>query len=137
LDNSAVTARSNRDETESTTHLSAFHQLELLTLDEQERTDAWAFVGRVLSLLDTLLPGLTQRVERTDYPFCSRAWDIGVEVDGRYVELLGCGVYKPDVVTLLGADPARHAALGLGLGLERLASLHFNVPDIRKLGPVA
>lgn len=126
-----------RDETESTTHLSAFHQLELLSLDQHERSDAWAFVGRILSVLDALLPGLPQRVERTDYPFCSRAWDIGVEVDGRYVELLGCGVYKPDVVTLLGGDPAQHVALGLGLGLERLASLHYHEPDIRKLGPTA
>jgi phenylalanyl-tRNA synthetase alpha chain len=123
-----------RDEIESATHLAAFHQLELLALDDAANNDPWAFVGRVLQVLDQLLPGLPQRVERTDYPFCERAWDIGVELDGEYSELLGCGVYKADVVRLLGGDPERHVALGLGLGLERLASLHFQVPDIRKLG---
>ena len=122
-----------RDETETETHLSAFHQLELLSLDETSRSDPWAFIGRILQVLDTLLPGMPQRVERTEYPFCTRAWDIGVELNGEYAELLGCGVYKPDVVSLLGGDPKEHVALGLGLGLERLASLHFQVPDIRKL----
>jgi phenylalanyl-tRNA synthetase alpha subunit len=122
-----------RDETETETHLSAFHQLELLSLDETSRSDPWAFIGRILQVLDTLLPGMPQRVERTEYPFCTRAWDIGVELNGEYAELLGCGVYKADVVSLLGGDPEKHVALGLGIGLERLASLHFQVPDIRKL----
>ncbi|MET0283039.1 MAG: sigma-70 family RNA polymerase sigma factor [Polyangiales bacterium] len=120
-----------RNEPETATHLPAFHQLELLSLDVHN--DAWAFIARVLALLDALIPGAPQRVERTEYPFCTRAWDIGVEVGGEYVELLGCGVYQPAIVTLLGGDPAQHVGLGLGIGLERLASLHFGVPDIRKL----
>jgi hypothetical protein len=33
-------------------------------------------------------------------------------------------------------DPARHTAVGLGLGLERLASLYFNLGDIRMLEAV-
>lgn len=122
-----------RDERESKTHLAAFHQLELLTLDEQESSNPWSFIGQVLQALDALLPGSVQRVEPATYSFCSRAWEIGVEQNGERIEVLGCGVYKPDVVTLLGGDPARHVALGLGLGLERLALLHFQVSDIRKL----
>jgi phenylalanyl-tRNA synthetase alpha chain len=122
-----------RNEVESSTHLSAFHQLELLLLDESPQLDVWAFVGRVLGALDVLLPGLPQRVCSTEYPFCSRAWDIGVEVAGEYQELLGCGVYRDDVVRLLGGDPARHTALGLGLGLERTAALRYRLPDLRAL----
>jgi RNA polymerase sigma factor (sigma-70 family) len=122
-----------RNEVESSTHLSAFHQLELLVLEEASKLDAWAFVGRALGALDVLLPGLPQRVYSTDYPFCKRAWDIGVELEGEYLELLGCGVYRDDVVRLLGGDPARHAAVGLGLGLERTAALRYRLPDLRTL----
>jgi RNA polymerase sigma-70 factor (ECF subfamily) len=122
-----------RNEIESTTRLSAFHQFELLWLDETRRVDPWQFIGRVLEALDAILPGKPQRVSRTEYPFCARAWDVGVEQDGEYHELLGCGVYRPDVVRLLGGDPAQHTAIGLGLGLERLAALHFGIPDIRTM----
>jgi RNA polymerase sigma factor (sigma-70 family) len=123
-----------RDETESTTHLSAFHQLELLWLDEHDRADPWTFLGSMLRAIDNLLPHAMKRVTPSSYPFCTRAWDIGVEIEGEYHELSGCGVYTSDVLRLLGGDPARHSALGLGLGLERFASLLFGMPDIRRLG---
>lgn len=42
-------------------------------------------------------------------------------------------VYKEEVVSLLGADPERHVALGMGIGLDRLACVHFQVADIRQL----
>lgn len=122
-----------RNEIESRTHLSAFHQLELLVMDETPKLDVWGFVGRVLGALDALLPGLPQRLNGTSYPFCARAWDIGVEPNGEYLELLGCGVYRDDVVRLLGGDPTRHTAIGLGLGLERTAALRFGLPDLRGL----
>lgn len=122
-----------RNEIETTTHLSAFHQLELLALDDKARIDPWAFMARVLSAIDQLLPGSVQRVAPTSYPFCERAWGIGVELDGEYHELLGCGVYRSDVLRVLGGDPEHHAAIGLGFGLERWASLSYRIPDIRTL----
>jgi hypothetical protein len=122
-----------RNEVENPLHLSAFHQLELLWLDETARCDAWSFVGRALAALDAVAPGSVQRITPSTYPFCTRAWDLGIEWQGEYQELAGCGVYGPDVVRLLGGDPARHTALGLGLGLERLAAIHYRVADIRLL----
>lgn len=122
-----------RNELESTQRLAVFHQFELLWLDEAARVQAWSLIGRILGVLDQLVPGAVQRVSPSEYPFCSRAWDIGVEVQGEYMELIGCGEYRPEVVQLLGGDPARHSAFGLGLGVERLAMLHFGVHDIRLL----
>jgi RNA polymerase sigma factor (sigma-70 family) len=122
-----------RNEQESATRLSAFHQFELLWLDDRDAVEPWAFVGELLSVLDGLVPGASHRVTRTSYPFCSEAWDLGVEVGGEYSELLGCGVYRADVVRMLGGDPARQRAVGCGLGLERLAALHYTIADIRPL----
>jgi phenylalanyl-tRNA synthetase alpha subunit len=93
----------------------------------------WTFIGRVLQILEQLVPGAALRVERTSYPFCVESWDIGLEQHGTNFEVLGCGLYTPDVVALLGGDPARHTAIGLGLGLERLASLHYGIRDVRML----
>jgi phenylalanyl-tRNA synthetase alpha subunit len=42
-------------------------------------------------------------------------------------------VYVPDIVKHLGADPAQGSAIGVGFGLERLASLRFSIPDVRKI----
>jgi RNA polymerase sigma factor (sigma-70 family) len=127
------TGKVYRNEVESAQRLSAFHQLELLHLDDAARVDAWGFVGRALAALDAVVPGAVQRVSPSDYPFCSRAWDLCVEWQGEYLEVAGCGVYSPDVVRLLGGDPERHTAIGLGMGLERLAALHYGVSDIRLL----
>ncbi len=33
----------------------------------------------------------------------------------------------------LGADPAKHTAVGIGCGLERLAMLRYGIDDIRKI----
>jgi RNA polymerase sigma-70 factor (ECF subfamily) len=121
-----------RNEVLSATHLQAFHQLELLCL-EPSRIDPWSFVGRVLGALEAVIPEAPQRIYPAKYPFCTQAWEIGVEVDGRYTEVLGCGVYVPDIVKHLGADPAQGSAIGVGFGLERLASLRFSIPDVRKI----
>ena len=37
------------------------------------------------------------------------------------------------MVAHLGADPARHTAMGVGYGLERVAMLHYGIDDIRKI----
>jgi len=37
------------------------------------------------------------------------------------------------IVAHIGADPARHAAMGIGCGLERLAMLRYGIDDIRKI----
>ena len=43
------------------------------------------------------------------------------------------GVYTDRIVRHLGADPARHVAIGIGYGLERLAMLKYDIDDIRKV----
>jgi phenylalanyl-tRNA synthetase alpha chain len=64
---------------------------------------------------------------------CSQAWELEVEEDGRWSEVLAWGVFTDRIVSHLGADPERHAAVGVGYGLERLAMLRFGIDDIRKV----
>ena len=116
-----------------TMHLEAFHQLEVLWLDERDRIDQWRLTGRVLESVDRALPGRPVKIAPVQYPMCSRAWELDVEENGEWVEVLAWGVFADRIVTHLGADPARHAAMGVGYGLERLAMLRYGIDDIRKI----
>lgn len=83
--------------------------------------------------MDLLLPGRTVKIVPTQHPMCSQAWDLEMDVDGRWSEVLAWGVYTDRIVQHLGGDPARHLAVGVGYGLERLAMLRFGIDDIRKV----
>ena len=115
------------------THLEAFHQAEALWLDDRSSFDAWQMTGRVLQSADRVLPGRTFKVVPTEYPMCSQAWQLEVEEDGNWVEVLAWGVFNDAVVRHLGGDPSRHTAVGAGYGLERLAMIRYRIDDIRKV----
>lgn len=77
------------------------------------------------------------KIVSTHYPLCSHTWELEVEHDGRWIEVLPWGVYADRIVRHLGGDPARHVAVGAAYGLERLAMLRFDVDDIRKIDVVS
>ena len=115
------------------THLEAFHQAEALWLDDRSSFDPWQMTGRVLQSADRALPGRVFKVVPTEYPMCSQAWQLEVEEDGNWVEVLAWGVFTDAVVRHLGGDPACHTAVGAGYGLERLAMIRYRIDDIRKV----
>ena len=63
------------------------------------------------------------------FPFTSPSWELEVFWDGDWLELLGCGVVKQEL--LLQADAPSKLGWAFGLGLERIAMLLFSIPDIR------
>ena len=115
------------------THLDAFHQAEVLWFDERARVDPWQMTGRVLQSADRVLPGRTVKIVPTTYPMCSQAWELAVEDDGHWLEVLAWGVFTDRIVSHLGGDPTRHIAVGVGYGLERLAMLRYGIDDARKI----
>jgi len=114
-------------------HLEAFHQAEVLWLDDRDRINAWQATARVLQSVDRVLPGRTVKIVPTQYAMCSQAWELEVETDGHWSEVLAWGVFTDRIVRHLGGDPKRHTAIGIGYGLERLAMLRYGIDDIRKL----
>ena len=60
---------------------------------------------------------------------CSQAWELEVEDDGQWSEVLAWGVFTDRIVRHLGGDPSRHIAVGVGYGLERLAMLRYGIDD--------
>ena len=114
-------------------HLEAFHQAEVMWLDERSRLDPWQMTGRVLRSVDQALPGRTVKIVPTQYAMCSQAWELEVDEDGQWSEVLAWGVFTDRIVRHLGGDPARHIAVGVGYGLERIAMLRYGIDDARKI----
>jgi phenylalanyl-tRNA synthetase alpha chain len=114
-------------------HLEAFHQAEVFALDDRAHLDAWQITAQVLRSVNAALPGRVVKIVPTKYAMCRDAWELEVEEDGRWTEVLAWGVYTDAIVRHLGADPATHTAVGVGYGLERLAMVRYGIDDIRKV----
>jgi len=114
-------------------HLDAFHQAEVLWMDERSRLDPWQLTGRVLQSIDRALPNRTVKIVPTEYSMCSQAWDLEVDDEGQWSEVLAWGVFSDRIVEHLGGDPKRHIAVGVGYGLERIAMLRYGIDDARKI----
>jgi hypothetical protein len=114
-------------------HLEAFHQAEVFWLDDRAQIDPWQVTGRVLQSVDRVLPGRTVKIVPTQYAMCTQAWELEVDDDGRWSEVLAWGIFTDRIVSHLGGDPALHTAMGVGVGLERLAMLRYGIDDIRKI----
>lgn len=63
------------------------------------------------------------------FPFTSPSWELEVFWQGDWLEILGCGVTKQDL--LINAGVPDQIGWAFGLGLERVAMLLFSIPDIR------
>ena len=63
------------------------------------------------------------------FPFTSPSWELEVFWQGDWLEILGCGIIKQDL--LINSDVPHRIGWAFGLGIERIAMLLFNVPDIR------
>ena len=63
------------------------------------------------------------------FPFTSPSWELEVYYAGDWLEVLGCGVTKQELFINAG-QPSR-LGWAFGIGLERIAMLLFQIPDIR------
>ncbi|KAI4170400.1 MAG: hypothetical protein LQ343_005022 [Gyalolechia ehrenbergii] len=63
------------------------------------------------------------------FPFTSPSWELEVFWQGDWLEVLGCGVTKQNL--LINAGVPDQLGWAFGLGLERVAMILFSIPDIR------
>ncbi|MCL1891022.1 MAG: phenylalanine--tRNA ligase subunit alpha [Coriobacteriia bacterium] len=50
-----------------------------------------------------------------------------------WLEILGCGMVDPNVFGFVNIDPEEYSGFAFGMGVERIACLKYNVPDLRML----
>ncbi|XP_063779155.1 phenylalanine--tRNA ligase, mitochondrial isoform X1 [Pseudophryne corroboree] len=100
------------------------HTLEAMKLVEFQ-------LKHTLSKLITHLFGEGLKIRWVDchFPFTHPSFEMEIEFQGEWMEVLGCGVMEQQLVNSAGA----HDKIGwaFGLGLERLAMILYSIPDIR------
>ena len=74
-------------------------------------------------------PPLQVRWVEAYFPFTSPSWELEVHWQGAWLELLGCGIVQQSL--LINAGVPDRVGWAFGLGLERVAMLLFDIPDIR------
>lgn len=78
-------------------------------------------------------PDIKYRFNPDTFPYTDPSLEMEVEVDGRWMEVLGCGIMTDNLMHNLGVDPAKWSNWAFGFGLERLAIISMALPDIRLL----
>lgn len=115
-------------------HYPIFHQMEGVKVFENI-----ADKELVMDDLKKTLEGLAQhlfgpvecRWVEEYFPFTDPSLELEIWYQGDWMEVLGCGVMQPKILQDAGYDTTKHQAWAFGLGLERLAMVLFEIPDIR------
>jgi len=120
-----------RDEIDKT-HFPVFHQMEGVKVLSVGATTDDAFEDlqdHLNYLADILFPKMPRKWIDAYFPFTDPSLELEIEFRNKSVELLGCGVVHKDIMKNCGLEG--RVAWAFGLGLERLAMLLFQIPDIR------
>jgi phenylalanyl-tRNA synthetase alpha chain len=67
------------------------------------------------------------------FPYTDPSIEMEVQVSRRWIEVLGAGVVSKKVLKNLGVNPKEYNGWAFGFGLERLAIISMDLPDIRLL----
>jgi phenylalanyl-tRNA synthetase alpha chain len=121
-------------------HMNIFHQFGGLYMVPDDRGVDGS--GKQLTL-DDLRSALVQIVQalfganvkyrflEDIFPYTDPSLQIEVDVNGQWIEILGGGMPKPSVMKKLGLEG--YHGWAFGFGLERLAIISMELPDIRLL----
>jgi phenylalanyl-tRNA synthetase alpha chain len=113
------------------THTPMFHQVEGLVID---RGISFANLKAVLHQFveNYFERKAALRFRASYFPFTEPSAEVDVEwEEGKWLEILGCGMVHPNVLKNAGVDPEEFTGYAFGIGIERLAMLRYGVKDLR------
>ena len=114
------------------THLPMFHQIEGIYVDRE------VTFSNLKDLIHQILHNLFGkdveiRFRPSYFPFTEPSAEVDILSDnGKWLEILGCGIVNPVVLKNCNIDPENYSGLAFGLGVERIAMLKLGVDDIRE-----
>ncbi|ADK67659.1 phenylalanyl-tRNA synthetase, alpha subunit [Olsenella uli DSM 7084] len=133
-----------RPDTADANHLPQFTQVEGLVVDEG------ITFGDLKGTLDYFCREIFGRDRATRYrphffPFTEPSCEVDVSCgvchgegcrfckNTGWLEILGCGMVDPNVLGYVGIDSERYSGFAFGIGVERVAALRYDLPDLRML----
>ncbi len=140
---SIMPGRVYRNEAISARSLCTFHQVEGLYIDKGV---SFADMKQTLLYFTTEMFGKSEiRLRPSYFPFTEPSaemdvyWGLETETDYRitkgtgWLEIMGCGMVDPNVLENCGIDSTVYSGFAFGMGIERIALLKYQIPDIRML----
>ena len=116
-----------RKESIDATHLPEFSQIEGIVIDENANLDM------LISLIREFYARMgfdKINVRPSYFPYTEPSLELEVFFNGKWLELGGAGIFRPEVLAPFGV---KTPVLAWGFGFERLAMLKWNITDIRDL----
>ena len=113
------------------THSPMFHQLEGLMVTEH--TTFAELKGLINEFLEAFFgKRLTVRFRPSFFPFTEPSAEVDILADnGKWLEVMGCGMVHPKVLTNCGIDSEKYTGFAFGMGIERFAMLYYGIDDLR------
>ncbi|CAJ0991682.1 phenylalanine--tRNA ligase subunit alpha [Pantoea sp. Nvir] len=113
------------------THTPMFHQMEGLIVDKNI-----SFTNLKGTMYDFLRKffeeDLQIRFRPSYFPFTEPSAEVDVmDQNGKWLEILGCGMVHPNVLRNVSIDPELYSGFAFGMGMERFAMLRYGVNDLR------
>jgi len=124
-----------RDEIDRS-HMNVFHQIDgwylcpksIREITKEDLQDVLAKIARAI-----YGENVKYRFNEDTFPYTHPSIEMEIERGGKWLEVLGAGVVKGTVLKNLGIDPEVYNGWAFGFGLERLAMISMELPDIRLL----
>ena len=130
-----------RNEAVSSRSHCIFHQIEGLYVDENV---SFADLKQTIQFFTTELFGKSKiRMRPSYFPFTEPSaevdvyWGLNSETDYRitkgtgWLEIMGCGMVDPAVLSNVNIDPDKYSGYAFGMGIERIVMLLYQMSDIR------
>ena len=120
-----------RQDTADATHFPVFHQIEGLVID---RGITFAHLAGTIDAFTKAYFGgaFASRLRPSYFPFTEPSAEFDIILpDGSFLELGGCGMVHPNVLTNCGLDPEEWQGFAFGFGIDRLAKTKHQVDDLR------
>ncbi|NRQ44064.1 phenylalanine--tRNA ligase subunit alpha [Rheinheimera sp. YQF-2] len=113
------------------THTPMFHQVEGLMVDT--KVSFTELKGILHDFLHNFFEeDLQIRFRPSFFPFTEPSAEVDVMgKNGKWLEVLGCGMVHPNVLRSVGIDPEVYSGFAFGMGVERLTMLRYGVTDLR------
>jgi phenylalanyl-tRNA synthetase alpha chain len=113
------------------THLPMFHQVEGIYVDEDVNFANLKFL--IFEIVNLIFgDDVDIRFRPSYFPFTEPSAEVDIlSKEGKWLEILGCGIVNPVVLENCGIDSNKFSGLAFGLGIERIAMLKFGIKDIR------
>jgi phenylalanyl-tRNA synthetase alpha chain len=124
------------------THTPMFHQVEGLVIDKGSH------LGHLKWILEEFFKAFFEvdrvgmRFRPSFFPFTEPSLEVDIQCrrdkgeirfgEGTdWMEILGCGMVHPNVLSNCGLDPDQYQGFAWGMGIDRIAMLKYGMPDLR------